>query len=58
MSASPERDQCPECGGRGLRGCGAAWHDGKPDNAPSPANEATKARGPMAPNDSLWGLHQ
>lgn len=31
---------CPECGGTGARGCGAGWHDGKPD-APSPLGEPT-----------------
>lgn len=38
------RETCPECGGRGARGCGAAWHEGKPDNAPSPADEALARR--------------
>lgn len=31
-------DRCPECGGTGARGCGAGWHDGKPD-APSPLDQ-------------------
>lgn len=32
-------DRCPECGGAGRRGCGAAWHDGRPDTEPSPADD-------------------
>ncbi len=28
--------RCPECGGSDFVGCGAAWHDGKADEAPSP----------------------
>lgn len=34
---SRDADRCPECGGYGRRGCGAAWHDGKPDTHCSPA---------------------
>lgn len=33
----PDADRCPECGGWGQRGCGAAWHDAQPDTHCSPA---------------------
>lgn len=46
---------CPECGGTGARGCGAGWHDGKPD-APSPLDEPTELID-VAVSHSRWLRH-
>jgi hypothetical protein len=35
-------DRCPECGGEGARGCGAAWHD--PHRATDQPNEDQRPR--------------
>lgn len=44
---------CPECGGLGLRGCGSAWHDGRPDNQCSPACECRGKGYVVFPGGSL-----